>query len=298
VGFKCGLSSSAVDEVKGRNRPTLISLNRFEKKKNTALAIEAFALLRSKLSKESSATHLRTLRLVLAGMLPRYTCFHILTIAASGGYDPRLEDNLMTLASLVDIAKRHGLTYSMCTPSSSQVALPGFNASSTSTPDVVFLLNFATSQRSALLSSPNTLALLYTPANEHFGIVPIEAMVSGLPVLAANSGGPTESVLDPESPGAEAGVARTGWLREPDAKIWAQALEEIVALSSKERAEIGTRAKYRAEKLFSMDSMAQNFEGAIKTAVDMGAVPRLPMIIPILAVAALALAIFVAVNSL
>jgi alpha-1,3/alpha-1,6-mannosyltransferase len=52
------------DQKKGRNRPTLISLNRFEKKKNTALAIEAFALLRTKLGKSSS---MNDLRLVIAG---------------------------------------------------------------------------------------------------------------------------------------------------------------------------------------------------------------------------------------
>lgn len=30
--------------------------------------------------------------------------------------------------------------------------------------------------------------MLYTPANEHFGIVPVEAMCSGAPVIAVNSG--------------------------------------------------------------------------------------------------------------
>lgn len=37
-------------------------------------------------------------------------------------------------------------------------------------------------------------ALLYTPSNEHFGIVPIEAMYMKKPVIACNSGGPTETV--------------------------------------------------------------------------------------------------------
>lgn len=39
--------------------------------------------------------------------------------------------------------------------------------------------------------------LLYTPSNEHFGIVPIEAMYMGKPVIACNSGGPTETVNTP-----------------------------------------------------------------------------------------------------
>jgi alpha-1,3/alpha-1,6-mannosyltransferase len=41
--------------------------------------------------------------------------------------------------------------------------------------------------------------LLYTPANEHFGIVPIEAMHLGCVVIACNSGGPLESIEDGET---------------------------------------------------------------------------------------------------
>ena len=47
--------------------------------------------------------------------------------------------------------------------------------------------------------------VIYTPENEHFGIVPIEAMAAGKPVIACRSGGPKESVLHGE----------TGYLCEP-----------------------------------------------------------------------------------
>lgn len=40
----------------------------------------------------------------------------------------------------------------------------------------------------------NTQILLYTPENEHFGIVPVEAMYMKCIVIACNSGGPLESV--------------------------------------------------------------------------------------------------------
>jgi len=40
----------------------------------------------------------------------------------------------------------------------------------------------------------NAEAVLYTPENEHFGIVPCEAMYCSVPVIADNSGGPKESV--------------------------------------------------------------------------------------------------------
>jgi alpha-1,3/alpha-1,6-mannosyltransferase len=48
--------------------------------------------------------------------------------------------------------------------------------------------------------------LIYTPENEHFGIVPLEAMLAGIPVLATNTGGPLETIYD----------GRIGWLRSPE----------------------------------------------------------------------------------
>ncbi|KAH0584545.1 hypothetical protein H2248_010077 [Termitomyces sp. 'cryptogamus'] len=227
-------------------KPTLVSLNRFERKKNAALAVRAFASLKSKLA-------LKAFRLVLAG-----------------GYDPRLDDNLLTLDSLLHLTKSLSLTYNVITPPSSQkpIKIPPGNMTPND-PDVLFLLNFTTSQRTALLSSPSTVALLYTPANEHFGIGPVEAMVCGVPVLACNSGGPTESVLD--GPPEE----RTGWLRPPDTEVWAEALVEIVSMSLSERQALSDRAKARARDLFSMDAMASGIEDALVEAVRMGDVPHM-----------------------
>ncbi|KAI0818648.1 hypothetical protein BC629DRAFT_1587996 [Irpex lacteus] len=199
-------------------RPTLLSLNRFEKKKNAALAIDAFALLLRKLPDDSP---LKNARLVLAG-----------------GYDPRLEDNMMAFVHLIDRAKANSLSYNIVKPSTSSVNIPPFNTTEEN-PSILFLLNFTTPQRSALLSAPSTLALLYTPTNEHFGIGPVEAMVCGVPVLACNSGGPTESVIDAEE-------GRTGWLREPDPEVWADTLLTVVNLSADERKALGERAKQRA----------------------------------------------------
>lgn len=39
-------------------------------------------------------------------------------------------------------------------------------------------------------------SVLYTPPNEHFGIVPIEALEQRRPVIVCNSGGPAETVLE------------------------------------------------------------------------------------------------------
>lgn len=133
-------------------------------------------------------------------------------------------------------------------------------------PDILFLLNFTTAQRSALLRAPSTLALLYTPTNEHFGIGPVEGMVCGLPILATNTGGPTESVLD--HPAEE----RTGWLCPPDPHVWADVLNEIVDLSVGERQALGVRSRTRARNLFGMDAMAKQLETVLEEAVSRGPV--------------------------
>ncbi|RPD60960.1 mannosyltransferase [Lentinus tigrinus ALCF2SS1-7] len=251
------------------NRPTILSLNRFEQKKNHALAIDSFALLRQKTEAGSST---KNIRLVLAG-----------------GYDPRLQDNVKTLQSLLDSANAHGLTYSIVTPSTSSVPLPSFPTPSKldKETDILFLLNFSMTQRSALLTAPSTLALLYTPANEHFGIGPVEGMVCGLPVLACNSGGPTESIVD--TPAEE----RTGWLRRPDAEVWAEALAEIVGLTDGDRKRLAERAKRRAREHFGMEAMARDLEDALLDTAKLGPVPTSNLLWLLLALVAGLIAGFV-----
>ena len=107
-------------------------------------------------------------------------------LVIAGGYDDRLAENvehhdeLVNLASQLDISDK-----------------------------VVFLRSISNAQRVMLLT--NTDVLLYTPENEHFGIVPVEAMHLGCIVIACNSGGPLESIED----------GKTGFLRAPDQAIWA-----------------------------------------------------------------------------
>jgi alpha-1,3/alpha-1,6-mannosyltransferase len=173
---------------------------------------------------------------------------------------------MMTLVALIDKAKSASLSYNIVTPPSSRTPIPPFNVT-TEDPDILFLLNFTTAQRAALLTASSTLVLLYMPANEHFGIVPVEAMSSGLPVLACNSGGPMESIID------DPPTARTGWLRELEAPVWAVVLDEIAGLAASKRSAMADRARAQAREHFGMEAMALKLERALVEAAEMGLVP-------------------------
>ena len=57
--------------------------------------------------------------------------------------------------------------------------------------------SFSEAERGLLLAYG--VAVVYTPENEHFGIVPLEAMYARRPLIACSSGGPLESVLHGET---------------------------------------------------------------------------------------------------
>ena len=125
---------------------------------------------------------------------------------------------------------------------------------------IVFILNFTTAQRSYLLTSRNTLCLLYTPSNEHFGIVPIEAGACGLPVLAVNSGGPTETIIEGE----------TGFLRPPTPEAWAPVLAEIFAMDNEKQERMEKTAEARVRETFSLETLGRELNEACREAMDMG----------------------------
>jgi alpha-1,3/alpha-1,6-mannosyltransferase len=270
--------------VEYSDRPTFISLNRFEAKKNVALAINAFSLFLKSTKTSSANPNLSNTRLVLAG-----------------GYDPRVQENIDVLKSLISLASSLKLSWTIIskTPLDTPEGISGQVKPSTA--QVIFLPNFTTTQRSILLKSASTMALLYTPNNEHFGIVPVEAMACGLPVLACKSGGPKESVVDAddqESPtnsasgdvGGEWSVldlpkpssssttgqktTRTGYLRPPDAVQWAQVLFTISTLSPSSRQAISQAARSRAKEYFSMDAMSRGMERALEDAYRLGPINK------------------------
>ncbi|XP_047330633.1 alpha-1,3/1,6-mannosyltransferase ALG2 [Impatiens glandulifera] len=114
-----------------------------------------------------------------------------LTIA--GGYDKRLRENVEYLDELKQLAEREGVS-----------------------DKINFVTSCSTSERNELLYE--CLCVLYTPKDEHFGIVPLEAMAAGKPVIACNSGGPVETVKNGE----------TGFLCEPNPKAFALAMARFI----------------------------------------------------------------------
>ena len=119
--------------------------------------------------------------------------------------------------------------------------------------EVLFLLSVPNTLKDMLLKSAKLL--VYTPSNEHFGIVPLEAMLAGVPVLAANSGGPLESVVD--------GV--TGWLCPPEkAESWTVVMDMVLHKMSDEKLEkMGMAGRDRVKQEFSDVKMAERIDGII-----------------------------------
>lgn len=116
---------------------------------------------------------------------------------------------------------------------------------------VLFLLSITNTFKTALLTSASLL--IYTPRNEHFGIVPLEAMLAGIPVLAANEGGPVETVVED----------KTGWLRDVSKpKEWTAVMKKILdgSLSEQELQQMGQSGKQRVKNTFSKAQMSARFE--------------------------------------
>lgn len=197
---------------------------------------------------------------------------------AIGGFDPRLADNVQTLTKLIELCAVLGLSVYIATstPLPSHLSHLQEDKPSQVASNVTFLLNFTTTQRTALLQSTNTLALLYTPSNEHFGIGPVEGMVCGVPVLACESGGPVESII-PFPAGDLVDFANldpkpTGFLAAPTTAAFAAALLRIMHLSVAQRAELSSAAKARAREHFGMDAMCTGLRGVLREAVGKGRV--------------------------
>lgn len=179
-----------------------LSINRYERKKNLGLAVEAFSRLPAA---ERAGT-----RLVMAG-----------------GFDTRVEENVEHYKELDQLVESLELQ--------DQVEL----LRSPSDAEKVWLLR-------------NALCLVYTPTNEHFGIVPLESMYCRTPVIAANSGGPTETILN----------AETGWLREPSSEEFSGAMQGVLD-NRPLLPQVGEAGRARVLKHFSFAAFGEKLERAV-----------------------------------
>jgi len=104
------------------------------------------------------------------------------------------------------------------------------------------------------------------PWYEPFGIVPLEAMASGVPVVASAVGGLTDSVVD--------GV--TGILVPPrDPAAIADALGELLADPARRRA-LGRAGRDRMEHGYSWSAVAARTADAYRSAIQAAAIDDLP----------------------
>ncbi|GAV56939.1 LOW QUALITY PROTEIN: Glycos_transf_1 domain-containing protein/Glyco_trans_4_4 domain-containing protein [Cephalotus follicularis] len=143
-----------------------------------------------------------------------------LTIAGKG-YDERLKENVEYLEELKSLAEREGVSH-----------------------QIKFITSCSTDERNALLSQ--CLCVIYTPKDEHFGIVPLEAMAAYKPVIACNSGGPVETVID--------GV--TGFLRDPTPREFSLAMDKLIQEPEMAR-RMGQEARHHVTESFSTKIFGQ-----------------------------------------
>ena len=203
------------------DKKVLLSINRFEDKKNLALAIRAYA----DLSSEEKAMA----KLVIAG-----------------GFDFRVNENAETLRDLQALAESLKMTHATFGGNDKEIAADSNN--------IVFLLSISDELKRRLLHTASLL--IYTPENEHFGIVPLEAMLVGVPVLATNTGGPLETIYD----------GRTGWLRSPSKiQAWTDVMRKPLIPSSADSLKaMGQKGRERVLAEFSHTKMTEALDREIE----------------------------------
>jgi alpha-1,3/alpha-1,6-mannosyltransferase len=199
-----GNDSSELKTLLGSSR-FFVSLNRYERKKDLPLVIQAF-------SEFNQASKRKDMKLVIAG-----------------GYDTRLSENVEHYRELEGLISRLALN------------------------DYVLLLkNVSDSFRSSLLE--HSVAVIYSPQFEHFGIVPCEAMAVGTPVIAWNNGGPKESIVN----------NKTGWLCNQRSDF-SKAMVTASTSDEKTRSEMTKACKDRVQKKFSLQAFSKTLANLIES---------------------------------
>ncbi|EDW79915.1 uncharacterized protein Dwil_GK17759 [Drosophila willistoni] len=203
---RCTVLDDTVHPRVPRNAFIYLDINRYERKKNHALA-------------------LRSLRL-LGDMLPALD-FKRCRLIIAGGYDTRCLENVEHYAELEQLMTELKLQE-----------------------HVVLLRSPTDEEKCRLLYSAH--CLLYTPDNEHFGIVPLEGMYFTKPIVALNSGGPTETVVHNS----------TGFLCEQEPKSFGGAMYQLFRDEAL-RLKMGDLGHKRVQQKFSFDAFADRLNSIV-----------------------------------
>lgn len=136
-------------------------------------------------------------------------------LVIAGGYDSRVRENREVFNELVILVQALDLEH-----------------------QVYFIRSFTDRQKFHLLCA--SVAVIYTPPEEHFGIVPLESMAFERPVIACDSGGPTESIVD----------GKTGFLVKPTPEAFANCMKQL-ASDEDLCAKMGTNGRAHVNERFS-----------------------------------------------
>lgn len=153
--------------------------------------------------------------------------FEGIYLIMAGGYDPQSSLNAEYFVKLVSLAHSKGLESK-----------------------IVFIKSPSENIKVNLLIACD--CLLYTPVKEHFGIVPLEAMICGKPVIACNSGGPRETIVHGEN----------GYLCDCSEENMAEFMEKM--LDKDFAKSLGEAGRKRQRENFSHDNFIENVKFVIE----------------------------------
>src|SRR5262249_22893296 len=158
--------------------------------------------------------------------------FASLRLVIAGGYDERLEESRATLALLQQRAAALRIA-----------------------DQVRFVPSPGDAERRELVQSCE--CAVHTAPNEHFGYAPLEGMRARRPVVAVNSGGPAETVVDGE----------TGFLRPATPEAFAGALRQLLAEPDRAR-RMGEAGRARVAERFSRAAFGARLEQVLREVVE------------------------------
>jgi alpha-1,3/alpha-1,6-mannosyltransferase len=159
----------------------------------------------------------------------RYKNFEKLVLVIGGGFDPRVKENQEVLEELKTLIEELKLNKEQ----------------------IIFLPSFSSADRYVLFHESTVIT--YTPENEHFGIVPIEAQYGGRFVVACNSGGPLETITHGE----------TGYLVEPTPESFADGILKVLQMKNSDYNLISKKARQNVIEKFSLESFSEQLNKII-----------------------------------